>query len=644
MGIFLPNPTTKLKYLSQTSATLKTSRKNNLFSSTLALSILVGCLLLSGCLDAGFRLEQSIKEAVAQAQEGNTAAAINKLESLQDKFPSNADIAEALAIAYEEHGNYLLSSNYYQKSARLSPEKRHLLKLSAEGQIKAGRLQDAASRLQTYLETFPEDGATWLNLGRIQFDLDQKDEAIDSLSRGLLLTDREDQVAKDYYKVGRLYLDLRDFSQADYYLNNALTLSQNETVTGQVLMGLVKSSVEQEDWDVADIFLKRIASSQSELLNTNEVKSLMETVRQIMELRDNGAMEPTVVSTPPTLDADAQESGIVTEIDESVADVINESQEIGADEAATVEGDGDGDREVDSETNTDAVGEGEDNAEVVVVSENEEELEDETAGPTVEIEEASIGIGTEILSDTAVDDTDTESSTETETDTEIVIDAVDTESKSELESDGDEAEVVEGGGNLESEAESSTLEDGSNESVSTDTETDVDVESEVESEPLEPYEAPHNEAELLLIQAQQAIADGEIPSAIRMSWDSINQRPENPAGWFILSRAYVKFNQNLNAESAALEAMRLNPKNKKIALNYLGILQRSRGSDRFHVELLKVYQRFSTDPDFVLALARSYARIKNDPQNSAALYRRFFDLAPEDPRAAEVRQEASFVE
>ena len=312
MGIFLPNPATKLKSLSQTSATLKTSRKNNLFSSILALSILAGCLLLSGCLDAGFRLEQSIKEAVAQAQEGNTAAAINKLESLQDKFPSNADIAEALAIAYGEHGNYLLSSNYYQKSARLSPEKRHLLKLSAEGQIKAGRLQDAASRLQAYLETFPEDGETWLNLGRIQFDLDQKDEAIDSLSRGLLLTDREDQVAEDYYQVGSLYLDLRDFSQADYYLNNALTLSENETVAGQVLMGLVKSSVEQEDWDVADIFLKRIASTQAELLNTNEVKSLMETVRQIMELRDNGATESTVVSTPPTLDADAEESEVVS--------------------------------------------------------------------------------------------------------------------------------------------------------------------------------------------------------------------------------------------------------------------------------------------------------------------------------------------
>ena len=116
---------------------------------------------ISGCLDADFRLEQSIKEAVVQAQEGNTAAAINKLESLQDKYPNHAAISEALAIAYAQHGNYLLSSNYYQKAARLSPDKLHLLKLSAEGQIKANRLEDAASRLKEYLETFPED---WGNL------------------------------------------------------------------------------------------------------------------------------------------------------------------------------------------------------------------------------------------------------------------------------------------------------------------------------------------------------------------------------------------------------------------------------------------------------------------------------------------------
>ena len=319
-------------------------------------------------------------------------------------------------------------------------------------------------------------------------------------------------------------------------------------------------------------------------------------------------------------------------MDESVEEVINESQEIEADQAPTVDVDADADADADVDVDadvdadvdvgTDTVGEGEENPEVA--SEDQVALEGEAAVQPVETEEASIGIGTEILSDSGVG----------EIGTGLVAIETETETESESESDGDEVEV--GDRDLVSESDSSALEDGSSEAVSSDT--------EIDSEPFEPYDAPRNEAELLLIQAQQAIADGEIPSAIRMSWDSINQRPENPAGWFILSRAYVKFNQNLNAESAALEAMRLNPKNKKIALNYLGILQRSRGSDRFHVELLNVYQRFSTDPDFVLALARSYARIKNDPQNSAALYRRFFDLSPEDPRAAEVRQEASFVE
>lgn len=579
---------------------------------------------------------------MVQAQEGNTAAAINKLESLQDKYPNHAAISEALAIAYAQHGNYLLSSNYYQKAARLSPDKLHLLKLSAEGQIKANRLEDAASRLKEYLETFPEDGATWLDLGRIQFGLNQKELAINSLMRGILLTNRENQKAQDHQMLGELYLEMRDFAQADYYLNSGLSLATDKTTEGQILAGLVQSSVAQEDWDVADLFLKRIEATQPELLATNEVKKLLETVKGVLELRDEGGTETVKVTitkpapvepsgkSEPTGSEDASLNN-----SPSLAPPAAEHESVGTDDTAPV---------------------------VVVEPPEEEPQADKAAVDTTLVPAVATDAGpSEVMGEPELSqETSVAGSAPVEAASEVVIasisggvapmtNAVDvpgqTASKSEADSplgnEITEPKPAVGSGLV------ITNEDSANDEKIADGEHPL-KENPTADEPLpealDPYEAPENEAELLLIQAQQAIADGNVSTAIRMAWDSVNKRPENPAGWFILSRAYVKFGQNLNAESAALEAMRLNPRNKKIVLNYLGILQRSRGANRFHEELLKAYQRFSTDPDFVLALARSYARIKNDPENAAALYRRFLDLAPDHQKAAEVRQEASFVE
>jgi len=582
---------------------LKNSRLKFSIHILTAICVAGFCLLSSGCLDSDFRLEQSIKEAISQAQEGNTAAAINKLESLQDKHPNDANVAEALAIAYATHGNYLLASNYYQKAARLSPEKRNLLKLSAEGQVKAGRLEDAVSRLKAYLESFPEDGGTWLDLGRLQFSLNDKEAAIDSLTRGILLTDRSNQVAKDHQMLGSLYLELRDFAQADYYFNNALALADDQKTEGEVLVGLAKSSIAQEDWDVADIFIKQIAVVQPELLNTSEVKALKETVENVLDLRDRSSAAPVVVTTvaEPTKETETTANGEVAIAEEP----SNAEQIIDSSSAVTNEDFNEAEKKVLSEkltevetTPTDSIPASQDDAFVPDDLNNDDVAsEDVTQSVPTEAEVAPVEI--------------------------------------------EQAEVKSEFTNPE--AETGAIEDTAATPESTPITEDASKIEDPQPE-LEPYIAPENEAELLLIQAQQAIADGDVPSAIRMSWDSINKRPDNPAGWFILSRAYVKYNQNLNAESAALESMRLNPNNKKIVMNYLGILQRSRGANRFHEELLKAYQRFSSDPDFILALARSFARIKNDPENAAALYRRFLDLSTDEEKVREVRQEMSFVE
>ena len=515
------------------------------------ISLILICATVTGCFDTAFRLDQKIQDAVAQAKAGDTATAINKLETLQSKYPQNADVAEALGVVYEVKGNAMLASNYFQKAARLAPEKKNLLLDAARELNKASMNQDAAKQLKEYLESFPEDGESWLFLGHLQFSLQQKTESIDSLTRGILLTDPKDHTAKDHLMLGSLYLQTDDFPQADYYLNKAITLANDPKVEAQALLALVQSSIRQEDWDVADVFLKRLESTDPETYASGPAKQLLQRVLAAQRSRSilypepkaepeagKVSEEPAEVTSEPK-DAEAVEQ---PEITEPVAEEMPEEAAPASDETVSSEG------QVQSET-----------------SENVEEQPEEAL------------------------------------------------SEDEIQESPEEAI-------LES------------------------TEEEPVSEPLNAYKPPENEAELLLVNSRQLIVEKQYAKAIRMTWDSINSKPESPAAWFMLSRAYAGYGQYLNAEAAALESMRLNPNNKKIVMNYLGVLQHSESPERFHHELLKIYQRFNKDPDFILALARSYARIMNDPENASVLYRRFLELEPDHQKASEVRAEIPFVE
>ncbi|OPZ72221.1 MAG: hypothetical protein BWY82_01468 [Verrucomicrobia bacterium ADurb.Bin474] len=158
------------------------------------------------------------------------------------------------------------------------------------------------------------------------------------------------------------------------------------------------------------------------------------------------------------------------------------------------------------------------------------------------------------------------------------------------------------------------------------------------------HHQPENAAELLASNGKQAIMECDYPKAIRFLWDSLSINNGNAHTWFLLSHAYSKHRQHLNAESASLESMRLAPLNSRYALQYLRVAQFSKTPVRFHEELLSVYQRFPREPEIILALARSYARIRNDPANAHALYARFLAIAPDHSMAGEVEAEMRLVE
>ena len=86
-----------------------------------------------------------------------------------------------------------------------------------------------------------------------------------------------------------------------------------------------------------------------------------------------------------------------------------------------------------------------------------------------------------------------------------------------------------------------------------------------------------------------------------------------------------------NAESTALEAIRLATNNINYTLDYLRIVQNSKTPKAFLVELETAYARFPLSPEITLSLARAYQRMSTDKDAARQFFQRFIDIAPAHP-------------
>ncbi len=527
-------------------------------------------MFLAGCGLQSFRKDQQVEDAILEAQNGDVSAAINKLENLQDAHPDDPFVAEGLGIVYGLRGNYLLASNYFQKAARLSPEKRNLLLNSAEYLLRAEQPENAANRIDNYLRHFPDDVETWIQLANLRFDLEEHDLAISAFERGFSLSSNPAELTAERLRLAELYVKAKNFSQADYHLNWILNNAESDEQTATALLGLIRSSVEQRDWEVADVFLKRYDGT----------------------IADESKEDISVLRVAIAGGKDAIDSLATTQ------DEIQEAENQNTDEIADVE-------------------------EPLVEAEEVAEVMDQEAIEDTPLEVVEPEIAEEVME--PADEADTE------------IASLDIPAS--IDEEAQEPEIADSAVIEELEETEEVI------AITEDQEEAIENMDTVEEIPVEYQEIlPEDAVDALIANARQSIREDDYASAIRFSWDAVNLERENPLAWFYLSYAYAGFGQFLNAETAALEAMRLNPHNRLIAMHYLSVIQRSQNASRFHEETLNLYRKFPREPQLILALARSYARIKNDPENAHALYRKFLELTPDSELAAQVREEIAFVE
>ncbi|HAV14661.1 MAG TPA: hypothetical protein DCX06_14385 [Opitutae bacterium] len=163
--------------------------------------------------------------------------------------------------------------------------------------------------------------------------------------------------------------------------------------------------------------------------------------------------------------------------------------------------------------------------------------------------------------------------------------------------------------------------------------TDVDaIESTLEdaTTPIQTNNRPRP-IEELLDEANAATIDKNYRLAITNYWQALGTANDRDDIWNLLSRAYLIDGQNKNAETTALEAIRLSPRDINYTLDYLRAAQRSKTPSEFFAELETAYDRFPESPEVTLSLARGYERIAKNNTAASTLYQRFIDLAPSHP-------------
>jgi tetratricopeptide (TPR) repeat protein len=135
----------------------------------------------------------------------------------------------------------------------------------------------------------------------------------------------------------------------------------------------------------------------------------------------------------------------------------------------------------------------------------------------------------------------------------------------------------------------------------------------------------------IMSQAEQAEIDQDLSGAIERYWEAIAIDNQRASIWSQLAQTYKRDQQLKNAESTALEAIRLDTNNINYTLNYLRIIQNFKAPKAFLAELETAYARFPLSPEITLSLARAYQKISMDVEAARQFYQRFIEIAPAHP-------------
>ena len=539
------------------------------FKSVFLITLITISVWLGGCKSPEEKKAAQIKDALSLSEKGSNAEALKMLEELATQYPDDIVILKSIGLIYKADGDAGMASLFLEQAYLQSPDDTELLFQTYQS-LDAAK-QPASHLLEKLAERAPEamTPELWTRLGQARQAANQLQPALDAFLKGVD-PDKAKPAPESAAAIGQLFVKVGNLPQAESWLKMAADSDDPNALTA--LFDLLEINLRQNNWADAEA---TIAQLDTQFPGAVEASQWQQARQELVRWRESQEeMKATLAK------AQANKKAIETEARAATRE-IETSQVVKFDE------DSGGSETVITE----------EKAQIIADMEAAEAMAD---APAIEIAEEA---------DDLIEDNKSIAS-----DPSITLDTTDPKTTAEV----DYSQVA-------------TVEETAVEQAPTPI---VEAFPTSEAEPTTvtlPISSPPQTVEELMADAETATLDRDFKSAIRKYWTAISIANNRAEVWNLLSRAYLVDGQLNNAETTALEAVRLEPRRVAYTLDYLRVAQRSLAPEDFLAELETAYARFPVSPEITLSIARGHELISQDRSAARNLYLRFIDIAPNHP-------------
>ncbi|WP_269537418.1 tetratricopeptide repeat protein [Cerasicoccus fimbriatus] len=618
--------------------------KQQYSNQTALLWLLLATLFLTACGGKdGPPDEASIQQAIAAANElvyeNQIPLAIQRLEELEKQAPGNPQVIQALAFAYAKQPDAMMAALYFDQAFQLDPSNADLALYAAQAYLDSGNPKAAAKAYTDYLAKNPDDSAAWKALARAEFEQKHTQAALDAFLEAFR-RNRQPPTHEEAALVGHLYHSLGNRAQATKWYMQALRPGGASADRLNAQLGLFEIALRDKQWPRAAELMDQIekefpgelangpyANARTELRKWRSAQSALQgtigqTVAEAPEIATTKEEKPaTAPMTEEELLAASAAAPAVSASNVTVSDATGQSPAVTTPVAATP-----------TESVSVATDEGvitpTASGDLVVADagspDTSASLGNVNDGPDLVMAKALPTPGGETIDLTAEMQAETEEAAPEMADDEGALEVADVEVATPPPGEVEVKEV-----------KITRTPDGGVEVTTVDAEETADgsmaaSEGRIEIDPPSPTMTASD-------RAKMAYEAEDYVTAVRFYREAMATDYRNPELAYDLSRAYYNNGQYREAEIYASEATRLAPNDVRYTLNYLRAIQRTHSRDALMRELVKAKERFPNSPDITLALGRAYEVIMGNTRNARFLYEEFVIMAPNHPRAGEIR-------
>ena len=132
----------------------------------------------------------------------------------------------------------------------------------------------------------------------------------------------------------------------------------------------------------------------------------------------------------------------------------------------------------------------------------------------------------------------------------------------------------------------------------------------------------------------ESLPRGKLHSALLHARDALKKNTKDASAWRLCSQSHFQLGEINQAEMTILEAIRHQPFDLDLRMDYLRIARETLPSQRYLQELEKVRDIFPDSTEILWELARRYHIVENMPVTAAVLYRKIVQIAPHDSAIA----------